>query len=113
MEKLQMEDIEIDECGTGRKRENILIRIGRKKYKCIMLFLCLIALLLQTAYLIVEKTDSANINKIIDQLPNITRRFNKLIKNFDQKLLDLSAQEVVKATTTAMTSSTPDGFREY
>ena len=32
-----MEDIEIDECGTGRKRENILIRIGRKKYKLFLI----------------------------------------------------------------------------
>jgi len=69
MEFLKQEDErEIDECGTGRKRENVLIRFCRKKYRCIMMFLCIIALLMQTAYLIVEKTEAESINRLIRKI---------------------------------------------
>lgn len=80
---------EIDECGKGRREEHILIRFGRKKYKCIMMFLCIIALILNTTYLIIEKSDSANINRIINAMPNATRVLRKLTRilkesNFEQ-----------------------------
>ena len=69
MEFLKQEDErEVDECGTGRKRENVLIRFCRKKYRCIMMFLCIIALLMQTAYLIIEKTEAESINRLIRKI---------------------------------------------
>ena len=69
MEFLKQEDErEVDECGTGRKRENVLIRCCRKKYRCIMMFLCIIALLMQTAYLIIEKTEAESINRLIRKI---------------------------------------------
>lgn len=73
MELLNVEERDIDECGTGQK-ENVIIRLCRKKYKCLMMFLCIVALLLQTVYLVIEKTESRHIDYIMSKLPNITRR---------------------------------------
>jgi len=68
MEFLQQEEREIDECGTGRKKESVLIRCIRKKYRCIIMFLCIITLAFQTMYLIVEKIDAVNLNNIANKL---------------------------------------------
>jgi len=78
MELLRQEEREVDECGTGRKND-VLTRFCRKKYKCAMMFLCIIALFFQTAYLIIEKVDSQNLNRIASRLPNIS---SKLVKFF-------------------------------
>lgn len=96
MELLRQEEQEIDECGTGRKKDSALTRCLRKKYKCIMMFLCIIALLLQTTYLIVEKTDSENINRIMMKLPNITKRIVKILNLFDHNRTN---QETTETTT--------------
>lgn len=67
MELLSTEEKDIDECGTGRK-ENVLIRFCRKKYKCVMMFLCIIALVFQTIYLVIEKIDSEHLGLIMTKL---------------------------------------------
>lgn len=69
MELLNTEEREIDECGTGRK-ENILTRFCRKKYKCVMMFLCIIALVFQTIYLVIEKIDSDHLDLIMTKILN-------------------------------------------
>jgi len=84
----QEEEREVDECGTGRKRDGVLTRFFRKKYKCIMMFLCIIALIFQTAYLVIEKTDSQNLNLIMSNMPNITKKIMSLFKSFDQNLTE-------------------------
>lgn len=90
MQAFNLENIEreIDECGTGRKKEHVIIRAARKKYKCIMLFLCLLALLLQTIYLVAEKTDSEHINAILEKLPNVTKSFKKMFRLMKNKTFE-------------------------
>ena len=70
MEFLKQEEREVDECGTGRKKESVLIRCMRKKYRCFIMFLCIITLAFQTMYLIVEKMDAINLNNIAGKLLN-------------------------------------------
>jgi predicted PurR-regulated permease PerM len=106
----QDEEREVDECGTGRKRESVLTRFLRKKYKCIMMFLCIVALTLQTIYLIVEKTDSENINTIMNKLPNITKKMMKFLKSFD---LNQTDQVLSLHTSQSSTQSEGLGMAEY
>ena len=118
MQTFHFEDTEkeIDECGPGRKKENILIRVGRKKYKCIMLYLCLLVLLIQTAYLILEKADSRHINSILDKMPNITRSLKQLIRRMKNKTFEeiLSAQVNEKQNLLAEAAvDSPPRINEY
>lgn len=95
---------EIDECGTGRKRDSVIIRFFRKKYKCMMMFLCILALVFQTVYLIIEKTDSEHINVIMSNFPNITRKIVRMMKiirtNFEHNFTD---QEMHTAHSSSIT----------
>ena len=68
MEFLKQEEREVDECGTGRKKESVLIRCMRKQYRCFIMFLCILTLAFQTMYLIVEKMDAMNLNNIASKL---------------------------------------------
>jgi hypothetical protein len=82
MQTFNFENVEkeVDECGTGRKKEHVLVRVVRKKYRCVMLFLCILVLLLQTIYLVAEKSDSQHINMILEKLPNVTKSLKKMFR---------------------------------
>ena len=102
MERLKSEEVqveeferEVDECGHGRR--NLLVRFCRKKYKCIMMFMAILASLLQTIYLIIEKTDS-------DTLAAINAKFPKILRAL-KALGNLSSVEMLDAAT----STTPTG----
>lgn len=65
-----------DECGTGRKRESLLTRYCRKKYKCIIILFLTILSISQTIALIIENVD---IRQLINPIINAT---SQLIQEF-------------------------------
>lgn len=116
MQTFNLENIEreVDECGTGRKKEHILIRVVRKKYRCIMLFLCLLALLLQTIYLVAEKTDSQHINAILDKLPNMTKSIKKIFRLMKNRTFeDILTHPLNPKEVPVEVANTSERFNEY
>lgn len=64
---------EIDECGYRPRPEpeNLCVRFIRKKYRCIMLFMILTFMAMQTIYLVIEKTDSDLLKNIFKDVENM------------------------------------------
>jgi len=75
---------EMDECGTGRKKEHICIRILRKKYKCILIFILLFLVLLEASVLIlkhVEDIDKQFIKHIVETIMDSIYNTTDIIHN--------------------------------
>lgn len=100
-------DAGIDECGTGR-RDGLLIRYCRKKFKCIIIFMLLGIALCQTTAIIVRSID-------LDELSNFSNTSHS-IHSINGKVFDVILNKVLQAdmlevtnsnnTTTKLTNST-------
>jgi len=63
-----LENFEIDECGTGRKKESIAIRFCRKKFKCIVILMVAIIALCEAAVIVSSHVDLKMIQQGFDSL---------------------------------------------
>jgi len=57
----------IDECGTGRKQDSLLLRYCRKKFKCIIIFMLLGIALCQTSALILKSIDFDELSTLVNK----------------------------------------------
>ena len=63
---------DIDECGTGRKKDNLCLRFCRKKFKCIIILMLTLTVMFETTTLILKKVDENLIETILMTTLNIT-----------------------------------------
>ena len=57
----------VDECGIGRKRDSLLLRYCRKKFKCIIIFMLLGIAMCQTSALILKSIDFDELSTLVNK----------------------------------------------
>ena len=57
----------VDECGIGRKRDSLLLRYCRKKFKCIIIFMLLGIAMCQTSSLILKSIDFDELSTLVNK----------------------------------------------
>ncbi|WP_304011634.1 hypothetical protein [Cylindrospermopsis raciborskii] len=78
---------EIDECGTGRRKPNIFIRVMRKKYKCLIIFLLLSITMFQTFALLLSKIEGLDYKTLKSLFINVVEDIGGTIVNNTDKAL--------------------------
>lgn len=78
---------EIDECGTGRKRPNLFVRVMRKKYKCIIIFLLLAITMFQTFAILVSRIEGLDYKTLKSLFTDAVEDMGNSIVNNSNKAL--------------------------
>jgi len=78
---------EIDECGTVRRRPNMCVRVMRKKYKCLIIFLLLAITMFQTFALLLSRIEGLDYKTLKSLFVDAVEDIGSSIVNNSDKAL--------------------------